>query len=100
MSGEARLVTLLPGGSGSPMSSYEVAAAMGVPQRSVGFMVSRLRKLGYPIGSVHGEGYYLIETREELEATIDHIERRKRGIDQTVDALRYGFTHKEVINAS
>lgn len=85
------LLGLLKGGRRNVRSSYDLARHVGISQRSVGFSVNRLRRRGHPIGSVHGEGYYLIETEAELAATIDHIERRKRGIDQTIAALREGF---------
>lgn len=70
-------------------SSYDLARRAGIPQRSIGFAVNELRRQGVLVGSVHGEGYYLIETAAELAETLEHIERRKRGIDLTLAALRH-----------
>ena len=85
---DVKLLGELGWGISSIRPGHEIAKALGVHQRSVGFMVGRLRKAGCPIGSVHGGGYYLIQTDEELEDTVAHIEGRKRGIDATVAALR------------
>lgn len=68
-----------------------LARKLGVPQRTIGFMVSRLRQHGFLVGSIHGEGYYLIQTEDELDDTIRHIEKRKAGIDRTLNALRTAF---------
>jgi biotin operon repressor len=57
-------------------------------QRAIGGVVHRAREMGVAVGSVHGEGYYIIETDEELEETIAHIERRARGLRETVELLR------------
>jgi hypothetical protein len=68
-------------------SSYSIARQIGVPQRSVGFIANAARRKGYAVGSAHGEGYFMIETREELDATIGHIEGRIHGIRLTIEAL-------------
>jgi hypothetical protein len=47
--------------------------------------------MGICVGSAHGLGYYLVETREELDETIAHIERRISGLRETVSLLRIGF---------
>lgn len=80
-------VAFLKRGKANVKSSYELAYLTDIPQREIGFVVSDLRKQGYLIGSVHGQGYYLIETEEELEHTIGHISKRKAGIDATIKAL-------------
>lgn len=85
------MIELLRHGRNNVRSSYALAEELGVPQRTVGFAVNRLRKAGHLIGSVHGEGYYLIDTPEELAETIEHIEKRKAGIDATVASLRASF---------
>lgn len=87
----AHLLSLLRLGKGKVRSSHELSRLIGEPQKSIGFAVSALRQEGHAIGSVHGEGYYLIETVEELEETIAHISKRKAGIDRTIAALRSGF---------
>lgn len=92
------LLKLLKPGKRSVMSSYELARRIGVNQRAVGFMVSDLRLGGEPVGSVHGEGYYIIESPDELAETIEHIERRKRGIDRTVQALISGFSERKGVD--
>lgn len=84
--GPGVLAALRPGRA-AVTSSYAIARQVGMPQRSVGFAVNRLRREGHLIGSVHGEGYYLIETETELAETLEHIEVRKRGIDRTLRAL-------------
>ena len=84
-----RVGMVLPYGRAHRRSSYDLARSAGIPQRSVGFAVNRLRRQGILVGSVHGEGYYLIETASELAETLEHIERRKRGIDLTLAALRH-----------
>lgn len=81
------LISLLGVGRSGVRSSYDLSRELGVNQRAIGFMVSNLRQQGYLIGSVHGEGYFLINTQEELDSTINHIARRKAGIDRTIKAL-------------
>jgi biotin operon repressor len=81
------LLSKLEPGAERVKSSYVLARETGVAQRAIGFMVNRLRREGHLIGSIHGEGYYLIATEDELDSTIAHIEARKVGIDQTIEAL-------------
>ena len=81
------LTDTLGRGRDNVTSSYTIATRLGVPQQTIGFMVNDLRKQGHLIESVYGEGYYLIETAEELADTIRHIEQRKAGIDRTIRAL-------------
>jgi len=88
---EKRLLKHLKRGSQNVTSSYALADTLAIPQKSIGFVVNRLRRQGHPVGSIHGEGYYLIKTEAELEATVAHIAKRKIGIDQTIKALRHGF---------
>lgn len=88
---DIQLLGELGWGMASVRPSHEIAESLGVNQRAIGFIVGRLRKAGCPIGSVHGSGYYLIQTDEELEDTISHIEARKRGIDATINALREAY---------
>lgn len=88
---DSKLLKLLRKGARRIRSSYELADILGVSQRNIGFMVSRLRKDGNPIGSIHGLGYYIISTEEELAATVEHIERRKKGIDQTIKNLTEAY---------
>lgn len=69
-------------------SSYDLAVAIGVNQRAVGYIARDARLEGHAVGSAHGHGYYLIETEAERAATIAHLESRARGILDTVKALR------------
>lgn len=92
---DASLLELLGEGKDAARSSFDLAQKLEVNQRAIGFMVSRLRKAGHLIGSVHGGGYYLITSRAELDETIHHIEIRKRGIDATIAALRGSFESEE-----
>ena len=87
MSEDEYLLRFLRNGKAGIRSSYELASCMGVGQKTIGFKVSSLRKKGYLIGSVHGEGYYFISSQDELDETVAHIERRKAGIDRTISAL-------------
>jgi hypothetical protein len=64
-------------------SSYSISRQIGTPQRSIGFIANAARRGGHLVGSVHGEGYYLIETRDEFDATISHIAGRVAGIQRT-----------------
>ncbi len=82
-----RLLRHLRRGRLQVRSSHSLARLIGVHQRSVGFIVSGLRREGVLVGSVHGEGYYIIQTQEELDETMGHIAARKRGIDMTLDAI-------------
>jgi biotin operon repressor len=91
---EKAVLKTLRKGAKSVTSSYDISERTGVPQRSVGFVVSRLRKQGKPIGSIHGEGYFIIRNQQELEDTVAHIAKRKAGIDQTIKSLRDGFAGK------
>lgn len=88
---DAKLLKLLRRGARRIRSSYELADILGVSQRHIGFMVSRLRKSGHAIGSVHGLGYYIISNDAELAATVEHIQRRKKGIDETIKNLTEAY---------
>jgi hypothetical protein len=68
-------------------SSYSISRQIGTPQRSIGFIANAARRGGHLVGSVHGEGYYLIETRDEFDATISHIAGRVAGIQRTIGCL-------------
>jgi|SRR6185503_10108615 len=76
-------------------SSYWLAGRIGVGQRSVGFIANAARRQGHLVGSVHGEGYYLIETQDELDATISHIEIRIAGIQRTIMQLRHSWSQQQ-----
>lgn len=81
------LLPLLASGKENIRGSHELAAMLGVNQRSIGFMVSKLRRLGHLVGSVPSKGYYMIENMDEYRETYDHIAGRKRGIDLTLEAM-------------
>lgn len=89
-----RLLAHLRLGKSGVRSSHELSVLAGIRQRSVGFVVSDLRRGGTLVGSAHGEGYYLISNERELHDTMDHIEARKRGIDMTLDALRNAWDQR------
>jgi hypothetical protein len=72
-------------------SSYEIARDLGIAQRSVGFVANYARRRGHLVGSVHGEGYYLIVTEGELDETIRHIRGRVSGINTTIAALAHNW---------
>ncbi len=86
-----RLVDLLGRGREAIKGGHQIAGELGISQRAVGGVVHRAREMGVPVGSVHGEGYYIIENEGELEETIAHIERRARGLRETVELLRIGW---------
>lgn len=69
------------------ISGHEVGRRAGIRQRAVGPIVTMLRHKGHLIGSVHGKGYYMIETLQEFYATRSHIEGRKAAIDETIACL-------------
>lgn len=87
----ARLVRQLGKGRANIRGGHDLAEALGVSQRMIGGVVHRAREQGALVGSSHGEGYYLIQTRDELDATIAHIERRARGLRETITLLRDAF---------
>ncbi|MCW2962729.1 MAG: hypothetical protein JWM90_3116 [Thermoleophilia bacterium] len=95
MNGEAHLHHMLGYGKENVISSYDLAQDLDMNQRAIGFMVRQMRLDGIPVGSIPGKGYYLIETREELEETKAHILHRHKGLNETVKALDWGFDHRE-----
>jgi len=44
-----------------------------------------------PIGSC-SNGYFLIESRQELDAYLDDLRQRKRGIEKRIRAIRSAFS--------
>lgn len=82
-----RLLALLRPGVDNIASSYELASQLHVNQREVGYLVKDLRHAGHLIGSVHGGGYYLIETEGEYETTREHLVSRINGGLATIDKL-------------
>lgn len=82
------LCGLLGYGRDEARSSYDLASELGIGQRKVGFMVNKLRAEGHLIGSLHGQGYFMIRTWDEYVDTMAHIEKRKQGIDKTLSSLR------------
>lgn len=91
------LLHLLHLGSENMLTGYKVAELLGVHQRAVGGIVHRARELGICVGSAHGLGYYLVETEEELEETIHHIEKRISGLRETAALLRANWDKEKPV---
>jgi hypothetical protein len=75
-------------GRANAIGSDELARIAGIRQIQVPLFVRELRRNGVLVGSAHRGGYYLIQTEEELESTLDHILSRIQGHLQTERDLR------------
>jgi hypothetical protein len=48
-----------------------------------------------PIGSTPRDGYFLINTEEELKEVVDNLKQRIRGIDDRIEGLRDGWRRRQ-----
>lgn len=92
------LLSLLGLGRVNARPAAHLAAAIGVSERSVRGSVEHLRREGHLIGSTttSGGGFYLVQTREELEDTARQFRSRalamlttKRAMERSA-AQRFG----------
>ena len=71
------------------ISGPEIAERIGMePYTYMGLLVNAARHQGYLVGSRDGEGYWLIETKEELADTIGLLSGRIKGTQSTIAALK------------
>jgi len=55
---------------------------------------------GIPIGSTTQDGYFLIDTQEELDETTTTLEQRIDGLRNRIDGLRRGWQRRRESRAS
>jgi hypothetical protein len=86
-----RLAQLLPTGRDAAVPASELAALMGVSERTVGSMVADLIDQGWIVGSVcSGErpGYFHCRDEEDLEIGTAHIRARAAASFARIRTLR------------
>jgi predicted DNA-binding transcriptional regulator YafY len=54
-------------------------------------MIKEMRKEGHPICS-NADGYYYSEKEEDIQATVDMLQRMSNGIETTITSLRNAGT--------
>jgi len=92
-----RLVEALNEGQDDALTSAELTRRLGREEddatnpdlrRAVRTLI---KDHGWPIGSCNG-GYYLIETNDELQSTLEDLRRRKRSIQDRIKELRAAWS--------
>ena len=89
-----KILQVLKRGKGSSLPSSAVRYEIGAPESRTDVLVSRLiRDLieeGHPIGSCQ-KGYFIIESKEELDEVLEDLRARAAGIETRIRKLRLGF---------
>ena len=83
------LLSLLGRGRANARPAAHLAAAIGVSERSIRGSVERLRREGHLIGSTttNGGGFYIVQSREELEDTARQFRSRALAMLTTKRAM-------------
>lgn len=85
------ILDYIPTGSENPISRRDLARLLDVPDRMVRGRIMQLRMEGYPICSTSSRaGYYMADSREELEAFCREHESRGSMMILTAERMRAG----------
>lgn len=83
-----KLMSMLRPGRENVTPSQELMPAFGMKvQTDLGSLVGVAREKGYPIGSIHAKGYFIMQDEEDLAVTVEHLIKRRNGIDITIARL-------------
>jgi len=82
------LMSLLKPGRENVTPSKDLIGPLGFRfQTDLGALVNIARAKGYPIGSLHARGYFIMVDLGDLDATVEHLRKRRRGINVTIARL-------------
>lgn len=85
------ILDYIPIGSENAVSRRDLARLLGVPDRSVRNAIMQLRMEGCPICSTSSRaGYYMADSREDLEAFCREHESRGSMMILTAERMRAG----------
>ena len=63
-------------GADKGITAIALAGRLGLPERKIRHLITELREDGIAVCGHPAHGYYIAETAEELEATIDFLKGR------------------------
>lgn len=87
-----RLITdILRVGPAGILTGIEVAAQLGVRPTQVQGIVGHARESGYPVASKYGQGYWLPDDWQQVQATIDMMQKQINALKMHIEDLQEGW---------
>ena len=80
------LLKIINKGKSNSITSHELCDYLEVKSNDVRIMVNTLRREGHPICS-DSTGYYYAGNKKEIEATINQLQSRVKGINDAIKGL-------------